>query len=182
MATSTANYSQSSQKEISSFLTFEEDVVLTRCPDMISYSKMFKNCLKNKELIFSGCLQEKSKTRNAFIKKTKWHPPKRKPINMSAGKKIRKSAVLKSKNEFLPILPPVAKYLKQKGKSSKEDIDSHQGIPVTEEKAIMAPQRDMAKLSECKKSVSASSTKVDISGQGIFKDSQFKTWNKKDAR
>lgn len=181
MATSSANYSQERREmqhreENSSFLNFENNVVLERCPELISYSKMFKNRLHYRKLFTTDFLPVKFETRNVFIKKTKWQPGKRKPINFSTCK-MKKSTTLKSKSDFLPILPPVAKYLK-KYKSRKEESD----VTVSEEQAITASQEDMPKKYDGVRFDHEDSLEVNNNGQEIIKDNQTKTWNKKDAR
>lgn len=182
MATSSANYSQQQREmqhreENSSFLNFENNVVLERCPELISYSKMFRNRLHYRKLFTTDFLPVKFETRNVFIKKTKWQPRKRKPINFSTCK-MKKSTTLKSKSDFLPILPPVAKYLKKKYKSRKEESD----VTVSEEQAISASQEDMPKNDGCMRFDHEDPLEVNNSGQEIVKDNQTNTWNKKDAR
>lgn len=182
MATSRENYSQQQREmqhheENSSFLNFENNVVLERCPELISYSKMFRNRLHYRKLFTTDFLPVKFETRNVFMKKTKWQPRKRKPFNFSICK-MKKSTTVKSKSDFLPILPPVAKYLKQKYKSKKEES----AVIASEEQAITTSQEDLAKKYGCVRFDNEDSLEVNNSGQEIIEDNQTKTWNKKDAR
>lgn len=178
MAASTGSYLQRTQNETQNllldgnFLTFEDDVVLSRCPEMISYSKMFKDRFQNRTLFLADGFQVKFQTRTALIRKTKWRPPK--PVTTY---KMKRRTVLKHSNcGFLPVLPPVEKYLKEKCKPTKGETGPLEKQSPSKEKITM-DQGNIPTQVEGE----GSDDGVNDVGQKNIGVGQMKTWNKKDA-